>query len=105
MNKEKTDRNEQAPFGCFGSGREPETAGKCPMAEMCQQLIKNPRVGRLAMIPAFIMICLGVLILLEPKVLLWLIGVICIVLGCAILAGAHFLRKFQAHQQSGPGAR
>lgn len=74
----------------------PDAMETCPMATMCQGIGKKRGLGILMWIPGALVILGGVLILLEPKVLVWLVGGTAIFVGVAMLAFAYFMRKMAA---------
>jgi len=51
------------------------------------------RLGRLLLIPAAMLLLMGVAILLVPRVLTWLVAGGLIAVGCLILAGAFAIRR------------
>ena len=53
----------------------------CPMAKMCARMMEKPRFGSLFMLPGALLILLGVLIIVEPRVAVWLAGAFVILLG------------------------
>ena len=65
----------------------------CPMAETCKGMMEKPRFGFMFMIPGFVLIVLGVAVLLEPKILAWLVAIALIFMGIAMLMMAGFMRK------------
>jgi hypothetical protein len=75
----------------------------CPMAEMCKGMAKKPPSLLLLMIPGFVLILGGVLTLLVPGMLAWLMAITSIVIGFAVLMVAGALRRF-ASQLGGPPA-
>ncbi len=56
----------------------------CPMAESCK--------GMMEMIPVIALIALGVLIIVWPSILPWLVVAACILAGGAMLVMANFMR-------------
>jgi len=65
----------------------------CPMASICKGMAAKPPSRFLLMIPGLVLILVGVLILLEPKVLIWLIAAVSILLGVVLLIMGNFVRK------------
>lgn len=58
--------------------REMKTAGVgnmelCPMASMCKGMAEKPGVALLLIIPGFLLV-VGVLIVIEPRILVWLLA-------------------------------
>ena len=78
----------------------------CPMAETCKGMMEKPFSGVTLIIPGLMFIALGVLILFEPRVLVWIIALAFVLLGMMMLMMASFIRKvgtrFQATHDAGP---
>ena len=72
----------------------------CPMAKMCMGMTAKPPSGFLLMLPGALLVVLGVLILIEPKVLVWLMAGMSILLGIVMLMMANFIRRFGARLRS-----
>ena len=68
----------------------------CPMGETCKSLIERPSSSFLMFIPGIVFIVVGVLIIIEPSILVWLIAAASILLGIAMLGGAYFMRSASA---------
>ncbi len=68
----------------------------CPMATMCKGMIEKPMSGFFLLIPGALLVLGGVLILLEPRLLVWLMGSTSILIGILLLLFANFLRKISA---------
>lgn len=78
--------------------QETKTEGKgnteiCPMASMCKGMAEKPRFGFLLMIPGFLFVLGGMLIFIEPRVLVWLVGTASILIGLVMLFFSIFIRK------------
>ena len=69
----------------------------CPMASMCKGMTKKSVSGYLLMIPGLLLIMAGIIIILEPKILVWLIAVVSILMGVVLLFFANFIRKMSVH--------
>ncbi|HSF04410.1 MAG TPA: hypothetical protein VLG10_01335 [Methylomirabilota bacterium] len=65
----------------------------CPMASMCRGMAEKPRFGFLLLIPGLLLVLGGVLIFIEPRVLVWLLAGTSILIGVVMLFLAIFLRK------------
>ena len=65
----------------------------CPMGEMCKGMMAKPFSGLVLIVPGLIFIGLGVLIVIEPKVLVWLIAAFAIIMGLIMLGMAAFIRR------------
>jgi hypothetical protein len=72
----------------------------CPMASMCKGMMENPPSGFLAVLPGTVLIVLGMLIFVEPKVLVWLMGAGFILFGVVLLKMGNFLRKLSVHARN-----
>jgi uncharacterized membrane protein HdeD (DUF308 family) len=72
---------------------ENSTTPMCPMANMCKGMIDNPRSGYLLTVPGFIFIVLGMVIILYPQILAWLVAIALIVIGLAMLMMASFMQR------------
>ncbi len=66
----------------------------CPMAATCKGMTDKPRSGFALMVPGIVFILLGVAVVIEPRILLWLVAMALIVMGIAMLMLANFMRKF-----------
>ena len=55
----------------------------CPMAAMCKGMMakKTAGFGFLLMIPGALLVILGVLVAIEPRILIWLVAAALIILG------------------------
>lgn len=65
----------------------------CPMAETCKGLMDKPLSSFILIVPGLVLIILGVAVLIEPRVLVWLVAIALIVMGGAVLMLAKFMRK------------
>jgi len=64
------------------------------MAAMCKGMTDKPKSGLVLLIPALILVILGVAILIAPQILAWLVGIALILMGIAILLFGRFMRGF-----------
>jgi hypothetical protein len=64
----------------------------CPMAETCRGMMERPLSGLIMLVPGITLIALGVLIILWPSILSWLVAAACILVGGAMLLMANFMR-------------
>jgi uncharacterized membrane protein HdeD (DUF308 family) len=64
----------------------------CPMAEACKGMIEKPGSSLWMMIPGILFIALGVLIILYPQILAWLVAIVLVVMGIAMLTMTRFMR-------------
>lgn len=83
--------------------RQAEPMSMCPMASMCKGMAHKSRSRFLLMIPGLVLIILGVVILLQPKVLIWLIAAVSIVMGVLLLIMGNFMAKVGEQLRVGHG--
>lgn len=72
----------------------------CPMAETCKGVMEKPLSRSMTVVPGTVFILLGVLIIVEPRILAWLIAIGFILLGVVMLMAANFIRKIGTRSQS-----
>lgn len=72
----------------------------CPMAETCKGMMEKPFSGLVLIIPGIVFIVLGVLIVIDPRILVWLVAVLFVVMGIMMLVMANFVRKIGARMHS-----
>jgi len=65
----------------------------CPMAETCKGMMEKPFSGFMIVIPGIFLIVLGVVVLFEPRTLVWLVASVLVVMGIATLMLAKFMRR------------
>jgi hypothetical protein len=65
----------------------------CPMSSMCKGMMGKPGSGLLLMVPGTILILGGILILIKPQILFWLMAGASILIGVIMLVFANFMRK------------
>jgi len=68
----------------------------CPMSEMFKRASGKRGIGLLVLIPGLLFVLVGVAIVLEPQILVWLLAGASIAVGIALLAIASFFRKLAA---------
>lgn len=71
----------------------PTPMSMCPMAETCKQMMRRRFSGFGLVVPGVIFMALGVLIVIEPRIIAWVVAVAFIVLGAFMLMFAIFIRK------------
>ena len=76
-----------------------DTMIMCPMAKMCMGMTERRPFGFLLMVPGVLLIGLGVLIVIEPRILVWLIAMASILGGILLLMMASFIRKVGAQMR------
>jgi hypothetical protein len=65
----------------------------CPMAKMCERMMDKPRSGSFLMLPGALLIVLGVLIFIEPRLVVWLVGAFAILMGMMFFMMARFVGR------------
>lgn len=65
----------------------------CPMASMCEGMMKNRHSGVYLVLPGALLIALGVLIFIEPRIVVWLIGALVILMGIMFFMMARFIGR------------
>ena len=65
----------------------------CPMAETCQSIMGKPFSGTALVLPGLIFIALGVLVVIYPLVLVWLVAAALVLFGILMLIVARFIRR------------
>jgi len=83
---------------------EPIPMPMCPMAETCKGMMKNPFSGTAMIVPGLIFIALGVLIVIEPRILAWVIAIAFVLMGTMMLMMASFIRKMSTRFTSAHSA-
>lgn len=68
----------------------------CPMSMMCKGMMEKPGSRFLLMIPGVVLVMVGVLIIIKPAVLVWLIACISIIFGIMMLVFASFMNRMGA---------
>lgn len=65
----------------------------CPMAETCKGMMDKPGYGLWMMLPGVALIAVGVLIILYPQILAWLVAAALICMGIGMLMMMNFMRS------------
>ena len=65
----------------------------CPMAEKCKGMMDKPGYGLWMMLPGVALIAVGVLIILYPQILAWLVAAALICMGIGMLMMMNFMRS------------
>ena len=65
----------------------------CPMAKMCERMMEKSHSGSLLMLPGALLIVLGVLIFLEPRIVVWLVGTVAVLMGIMFFIMARFIGR------------
>jgi hypothetical protein len=66
----------------------------CPMAKMCRRMMEKPHSGSFLMLPGTLLIALGVLIFVEPRIVMWLVASLAILMGVMFFMMARFIGRF-----------
>ena len=96
MSEGGTKETRETMYTCMGvmeGMRAEEEKEVCPMATMCKGMMAKRGFGILLLIPGTVLILGGVLILLNPNILFWLLAGTSIFLGVAMSGLAVFLYK------------
>lgn len=72
---------------------EPTPMPMCPMAETCKRMMSRPRANILLILPGVVFVALGIVIVLEPRILAWLMAIAFILLGLMSFMMARVLRR------------
>ena len=72
----------------------------CPMASMCSGLVEKSPNRFLLMLPGAVLILIGVALLLQPQVLVWLVAAGAFLVGCAMLVMANLVHRLCAKAAS-----
>jgi hypothetical protein len=75
----------------------------CPMAETCRGMMERPLSGLIMVAPGITFIALGVLIIVWPSILPWLVAAACILAGGGMLLMANFMRGVGTRLRSARG--
>lgn len=65
----------------------------CPMAETCRGMTQGRRSGLGLWIPGLVFVGLGILIVIEPRILAWVIAAAFVLLGLMLWMVAGFIRR------------
>ena len=90
---------ESCADGVNAMALESGSAPICPMAAMCRGTIEKPKSAYLLLIPGVLLMLIGVAIVVEPRILVWLVGGILVLLGLAVTLAARALHRTAARVQ------
>lgn len=65
----------------------------CPMASMCEGMMKKPFPGVWMIIPGVVFIALGILMVVEPRILSWIVAAAFVLFGAMMLTMVGFMRR------------
>ena len=100
QSQEKEEKPESCPTS---SATQSESSISCPMAAAFQQSLGTYKFCYLLLIPALLLILVGVLIIFEPTILVWFVAATCVVLGLAMIAMAICLKRCSTRIQACAG--
>ena len=72
---------------------EPAPMPMCPMAKTCKGMMEKPFSSVTLIFPGLVFILLGIVIVLEPRILVWLIAAAFVLFGLMLFVMASFVRK------------
>ncbi len=75
------------------SEQTPTPLRMCPMAETCEGMMRKPFSGTAVVLPGLVFIGLGVLVVIYPLILVWLVAAALVLVGAMMLMMAGFVRK------------
>ena len=61
------------------------------MAKKCKEIMGKPFSGLMIVLPGIFLIVLGVVTLIEPRILVWLVAAVLVVMGIATLMLARLM--------------
>ncbi len=64
----------------------------CPMAEKCKGMMEKPFSGFMVVMPGIFLVVLGVVVFIEPQILVWLVAAVLVMMGVGMLMFARFMR-------------
>lgn len=81
----------------------PNPLPTCPMAETCKGMMEKPFSRITLVVPGLVFIALGILIVVEPRILVWVLALAFVLIGFMMLMMSSFIRRvgtrFQSKQQ------
>jgi len=79
--------------GGAGATPPPGPMAMCPMAKMCEGMMKKSPSGLAAMVAGIMLIVVGALIFVEPRILVWLAAAALVLVGIMLLVMAKLIRR------------
>ena len=92
-------RTEESGSCCSAVGDASGSGAGCPMASMFQDSVGSSKFGIFLLIPGIVLLGVGVLVLLMPALIKWLLAGTSILLGIALLGMAISLRRLSSRIQ------
>ena len=81
------------------TGHSNHSMSMCPMAKACKGMASGgPMSGTVLVIPALLLIGMGVLIIVEPRILGWIIAAFFVFMGIGLLFMTTFVRRLGANR-------
>jgi uncharacterized membrane protein HdeD (DUF308 family) len=65
----------------------------CPMAKMCERVMEKPHSSSFLVLPGALLIALGVLVFVDSRIVVWLVGSVVILMGFMFFMMAGFMRR------------
>lgn len=84
---------QQMEAGGPGTTPGPSPMAMCPMARMCEGMMKKPPSGFAAMVAGIMLIVVGALIFVEPRILVWFAAAALVLFGIMLLMMSRFIRR------------
>lgn len=72
----------------------------CPMAETCGGMMNRRRMGVAPLFMGAIFILLGIAIIVEPRIIVWVLAAMLIFMGIMMMLMAGFMRKMSQRFQT-----
>ncbi len=66
---------------------------ECPMAETCKGMTRSAWSRTALLVPGLVFIALGIIILIEPRILAWIIAAAFVIMGIMMLIMGSYIRK------------
>ncbi|HZM35681.1 MAG TPA: hypothetical protein VFC18_14460 [Burkholderiales bacterium] len=67
----------------------------CPMAKICKGMMEKSPSRSLFVLPGLLLIVLGVLIFVEPRIVVWLVASVAILMGLMFFMMARFIGRLR----------
>ena len=68
----------------------------CPMASRFDEIIGKSHLGFYLMLFGIVLVVLGIAIVVQPKILVWLAGAVATLMGIALLMAAYQLNRMKS---------
>jgi hypothetical protein len=86
-------RRQSAESGRLGEAPAQSLMAACPMGNMCERMLNKRASGIAPLVAGVVLILLGALIFIEPRLLLWLAGTALILVGFMLLMLSRYMRR------------